>query len=149
MHITYGHVYMLLFIAHYIYINFSLYHKYSHDCTLQIYILLICSLVIIMCMCVHAGQDSQEEKVAFYQLCSLMQKKGAVNSSVHIYEEVEVCVCFYVIAGGNLRLIIACFITCYICRCQRTLMRLQSGIPQGQLPVLSASKLILNQQTTS
>ena len=30
--------------------------------------------------------------MAFYQLCSPMQKKGAVDSSVHIYEDVEVCV---------------------------------------------------------
>ena len=48
----------------------------------------------------HAGQDSQEEKVAFLQLCSLMmQKKGSPsNGLAYIYEEFQVY-CLSLFAG--------------------------------------------------
>lgn len=46
----------------------------------------------MMCLYIHTGKESEEEKLAFLQLCSLMMQKKGIPSNVlvYIYEEFQV-----------------------------------------------------------
>lgn len=64
-------------------------------CAFQFMLML---LLFVYCLHVHthAGQDSQDERVAFLQLCSmlLLKKSGSKDVLPHLFEEVEVCIIF-------------------------------------------------------
>lgn len=54
-----------------------------------------------MTHCYSVGHEEDDERTAFLQLCSLLQKKGADGSLLYLYENCQVCFFFNLLIIGT------------------------------------------------